>query len=87
MKQINLTQEQAMFVEKILTNVLETFNACSSQNNKQADILESFGIDPSVFDQVTNAIDERYDHISNVLFKLQQHDDDDVVTQQIMDTL
>jgi hypothetical protein len=74
--EISLTDEQVECLVKILSNVKNTLDSCERQLNNTADVLEAFGVDPSVFLPGIGSINDQSDHISNILFKIQKNGED-----------
>ncbi len=74
--EMSLTEEQVECLVKILSHVKNTLDSCERQLNNTADVLEAFGVNPSVFVNGINSINDQSDHISNILFKIQKNDED-----------
>lgn len=74
--EITLTEDQVTCLVKILSHVKRTLDSCERQINNTADVLEAFGVDPYVFVNGINSINDQSDHISNILFKIQNNKED-----------
>lgn len=74
--EITLTEDQVTCLVKILSHVKRTLDSCERQLNNTADMLEAFGVDPSVFVNGISSINDQSDHISNILFKIQNNKED-----------